>query len=856
MPNEVFDKIINTLFGREIAKTVLENGLTLLTKEDYSAQVISTQVWVKTGSIHENQYLGSGISHYLEHMLFKGTEKRDYKAITEDLQKVGAHINAYTTFDRTVYYVNGPIESFEISLDLLSDIIFHSVIDPIETAKEQNVILREIDMNLDDPDRQFSQLLFKTAFDKHPYRFPVIGERSLFQQLTRDDLLAYYKTRYVPNNMVLVIVGSCDKNKMFALAKKYFNKILPRPLAPTFIPGETPQLAPKTFYKTSNVEIVRGALAFKIPGLTHQDSPGLSILANLLGQGESSYLWQNLREKLNLVQDIDASIWNPGSSGLFIISYACDIGKRQEVENALSIELKNFCGTDLSSEKLQKTITQAIVNEINNRKTMSSQASKIGLLEVTIGDLYYSRIFIGKLETITPDQLHKLCKKYFILDSQVNVALEPYEIKHEQPISAVKKKIPDFEKITLKNGVRIIFQQFSNVPKVNIRIGLLGGPLYEDPKIRGATGVLATLLTKDTKERSAFQVAESIENIGGSFSEFVGNNTFGLNIEVLPIHFDLASDILKNGLVTPMFKESQFNIERNAQISAIRAELDDITTYGVRYLREIFFGDHPYASNTLGSIETLGNLTLSQVTQLHQSLLAPSNLVVSVAGEFDRAQIQDKLSLWAEAIPINPAISVDHFKFTNPPNPGDYQKVLDKEQVVVFEAYPDVGVTDPLFEVAELLDELFSGMSSNLFRKVREEKGMAYFIGTSRMIGAQTGMFYFYGGTSTKNYTKVFKEIENEIKRIQKGNISNEELDRCKICLISSQRLSLQTPSSRGSQALLDTIYGMDVNHWKNYTNRINAITKEHLQQFAIDHFQKSQRVRLAIGKVNPNRLL
>lgn len=144
-------------------------------------------------------------------------------------------------------------------------------------------------------------------------------------------------------------------------------------------------------------------------------------------------------------------------------------------------------------------------------------------------------------------------------------------------------------------------------------------------------------------------------------------------------------------------------------------------------------------------------------------------------------------------------------------------------------------------------------MSSNLFHKVREEQAMAYFIGSSRMTGTQTGMFYFYGGTSTENYPKVFQEIENEIERIQKGNISDEELARCKICLISNQRLSLQTPGSRGSQALLDTLYGMDVNHWKTYTNRINAITKDQLQQFAIEHFQKSQRVRLAIGNIKAN---
>lgn len=850
MNNKELDPLLENLYAQKVTKTILDNGLTVLTKEDQSAELVCVQVWVKTGSIHEDQNLGSGLSHYLEHMLFKGTPTRDSKKITDDLQKAGANINAYTTFDRTVYYVNAPIEALEISLDVLSDIVFNSLIDPTETNKEQSVILREIDMGLDDPDRQFSQSLFKTAFNTHPYRLPVIGERPLFLKVTQDDLFSYYKTRYVPNNMVLVIVGSADIETMLQLTEKYFASYSIQPLPPIFIPEENPQLASRTFYKQSNVEIVRGAVAFKVPNLAHEDAPGLNILANLLGQGESSFLWQRFREELNLVQSIDASIWNPGSTGLFMISYICDQEKRQIVEQTLSIELDRFYEKGFPLGKVQKTITQAIVAEINTRKTMSGQASQMGVAEAVIGDLNYPQVFIQKLKAVTPDELKTLYKKYITPHTQTNVALEPQEIKAQEIPSTIKKWIPDFTEITLKNGVRLIFQKFSNVPKVNLRIGLLGSSLYEAPKIRGATGILASLLTKDTQKQSALEVAETIENIGGSFSEFVGNNTFGLSIEVLPNHLEVASDILKNAVLTPNFKEHQFKTECEGQIAAIREELDDITSHGVRYLRELFFGDHPYRDDALGRIETLEKLTLAGLVEHHKSLLVPSNLVISVAGEFDQQKMERMLNPWLEKIPTTPATSVDHLAFKNPLQPGDYKKILDKEQVVVFDAYPGVRVADPHYEVGELLDELFSGMSSNLFQKVREEQAMAYFVGSSRMTGTQGGMFYFYGGTSPENYEKVFQEFENEIIRIQEGDMSQEEIDRCKTCLISSQRLSLQTPSSRGSQALLDTIYGMDVNHWRTYTERIHSITKKQIQEFAQTYFQKANRVRLAIGKI------
>jgi len=850
MAHKELDKLLKELFAEEVETMVLDNGLTVLAKEDRSAEVVAVQVWVKTGSIHEGKYLGSGISHYLEHMLFKGTTKRNYKQISEDVQKVGGNINAYTTFDRTVYHIDGPIEALEESLDVLSDIAFNSLIDEEETAREQSVILREIDMGLDDADRQFSQALFKTAFREHPYRLPIIGERSLFQQITPADLKAYYKARYVPNNMVLVMVGSCDTKKLFELAKKYFGQARPGAIAPVFIPEEKVQLARRSFYKKGDYEIVRGGISFRIPTLSHKDTPGLSILANLLGQGESSHLWQKLREEKNLVHDISASIWSPGSSGLFMISYTCDLGQREKVEEAITRELERFYEEGITEKRVEKTVTQAIVGEINSRKTMSGQASKFGTAEVVIGDLNYPAVFIENLKQVTAEEVKVLTKKYLVPQTCTQVALEP-EVKEAEKLKGKEKRdIPDFEEVKLKNGVRIILQSFSNVPKTHIRIGLLGGPLYEAAEIRGATGVLATLLTKDTKKRTALEVAQAIENVGGSFSEFAGNNTFGLGIEVLPTDIKLASDLLKEALIEPAFKEKQFQTEREAQIAAIREELDDITDHGMRYLREIFFGEHPYRDDPLGRIETLEKLSLAKLVDHYKGLVSPRNIVVSVSGKFERDELLAELSKWLEKIPEANGVSAIQYDFRSPSEPGSYEKALDKEQVVVYEAYMGVGVTDVDFEVGELMDELFSGMASRLFVKVREEQGMAYFIGAGRMTGVSTGMFYFYGGTSTENYPKVFQEIENEIERVKLGDIGDAELARCKMSLKSGQRLGLQTPGSRAAQALLDTIYGLPVNNWRSYNERIDKITKEDLQKFAKKHFEKGNRVRLAIGKI------
>ena len=145
--------------------------------------VVSLQLWVKTGSLHEGSYLGSGISHYIEHLVFKGTERRTGPMINRAIHALGGSINAYTTFDRTVYYIDAPAAAFDLALDLLSDLVFHAKLESNAIELERQVILREIDMGLDDPDQQLSQLLLRTAYSRNPYRFPIIGERCLFEAI-------------------------------------------------------------------------------------------------------------------------------------------------------------------------------------------------------------------------------------------------------------------------------------------------------------------------------------------------------------------------------------------------------------------------------------------------------------------------------------------------------------------------------------------------------------------------------------------------------------------------------------------------------------------------------------------------
>jgi zinc protease len=276
---------------------ILSNGLMVLLQPDSSAPISSVQVWVKTGSIHEGAHLGAGISHFLEHMLFKGTTRRAGRDISLTIQAHGGHINAYTTFDRTVYHVDLPSEHTAVAIDVLADAVLHSTLPAEEVTREREVILREIDMGQDDPDHRLGEALFATAFREHGYRFPIIGYREVFSTLTRDDLLAYYRARYVPNNLVVVVAGAFDPSATRAAIEEHFGAAPRASLAPVPQPGEPLQLARRTRHLFEDVQLSRVEFGWQIPGLAHPDAPALDVLANILGGGDSSILWQEIREK-------------------------------------------------------------------------------------------------------------------------------------------------------------------------------------------------------------------------------------------------------------------------------------------------------------------------------------------------------------------------------------------------------------------------------------------------------------------------------------------------------------------------------------------------------------------------------
>jgi zinc protease len=841
-------RLLDTFWREPVERAVLPNGLTVLLKADHSAPVASVQVWVKTGSVHEGALLGAGLSHYLEHLLFKGTERRAGREISTTVQAHGGYINAYTTFDRTVYYIDLPSEHVDVAIDLLADMALHSTLPADEVAREKDVILREIDMGRDDPDQRLGESLFDTAFRQHPFRYPIIGYKEIFTGVTRDDLVAYYRARYVPNNIVVVVTGAIDPVATLATISQHFGSTPRQRLAPVVLPEEAPQLAARALHRFEAVEMTRAGLAWQIPGIAHPDAPLLDLISVLLGGGDSSVLWQEIREKARLVHAIDTHSWTPAGMGLFYISFSCDGEKREAATKAIERQLVHCAKHGFTAAQFKKAIRQLVVGEINSRKTMSGQASRLGAAEVIVGDIGYTETYFQRLRTATNAELKRVLKTYLVPARQTAVSLNPLAKSSEKPVASAKKTeaAVEFEEIKLPNGARLLVQHEPHLPNTHLRLLCLGGALYESAGKRGATSLLATLLTKDTRKRSAAAVAQFIEEVGGSFSPFAGNNSLGLAAEALPTDIDRALTLLEEAVFTPAFKRTTFEIERDAQVAELKEDADDVVTVGRKLVRRKFFGAHPLGIDTGGEIDGLSALAPADLAALWKTSFVSSNVVLAVAGDFDRRTLLPKLKKLLGRVPRAKLVT-PVFAFKKPAEVGDFEEIQPREQAVVFQAFPGPGLLSPDFYVGEVADELFSGMSSQLFERVREEKGLAYFVRSSRVSGLDTGMFSFYAGTSPKSYAEVLKEFDAEIARVQAGKIGVDELARCKTRLKAGRRMGLQTNASRAMQAGLNALYGQPVNDWQNYGGYIDAVTVDALAAFAQRYFKKELRTQLVV---------
>lgn len=808
----------------------LKNGLTVILDADSTSPVISTQAWVETGSIHEGNLLGAGLSHLLEHMVFKGTENYDSEAIANTVQAAGGEWNAYTTFDRTVYYIDGPSESTQTFLRVLTEMVFKPTFPISEFEKEKDVIRREIDMGLDDPDDRNGRLLYTTAFQHDPRRQPVIGHLDLFNQLSHDDLLAYHRARYTTENTFLSISGDFHVEKMLSFLEDITASIPRSFTQPAPITPEPTQIGRRLRRKQFAVPASKLTLAWQTPSLEHPDTPALDLLCTILGSGRSSRLYQNIRENTGLCHHIGA--WNmvpPELPGLFAISTIVDHAKRDKLQQTILDEITQLPESDFSRE-IPKAVRMSLASQFRTLATASGRASDLASNWQETRNLDFTRHYMEQLSQVTNKDLQRVARTYLTPDKLTITSLDPEDSEETSASSSANSMRSGMQTHTLDNGLTLVTQRDPRLPTVSITIATLTGLPSETPKNSGINTLLAKLMPKGTNTRSAVEIATTMDSMGASFGVSCGNNTTLTSASCLTPDLAPTLEIISDLIQNPTLPQDSLDRERNAMIAALREQAEDPLSVAFRKMRPSLFGENGYGLNTLGTEESLHNLTRESITTHHQQYFTAKNSVIAVFGDIDPKATLELVSNHFSSMPEGTRTrpSTPH-----PPTPTSHTLKLDKQQAVLTVGFPGASASDEDNHALELIHDYCTDMAGPLFTKIREDLGLAYYVSATQFHGIDTGMFAFYLGTSPDQLHAAQTLLIDEIKTIAKHGIPEETLENVKTTWLASHALANQKLGDLARLSAIDTLLGFSPDHHLHTPEKIKRLTTHDIKTAA-----------------------
>lgn len=826
--------------------TTLQNGLTIIVEERNQPPLVYLLLTVKAGSIYEGEYLGTGISHFVEHMVFKERDQggEETGAFAQKIESMGGELNAYTSFDKTSYYVLVPSSKWKEGLDILFDAVLNPSFDEKEIEKEREVILREMALAEDNPNRFLSKHFWKNVFTIHPYKFPIIGEKTLFMGLKQDDLVNYHKKMYVPNNMILVICGDIDEEEVRKQVIEMNKNIDPSPLAPIILPKEPPQISKRTFELEKDINMAYLDIGFHIPPFADEDMYALDILSIILGQGKSSRLYQRLREEESLVHSISSYSWTPLYHGIFGISAVMEESHIEKVKNIIFEEIQKIQDRNIKQKELDKAKNILRIQELYNHETLEGKALELVSNHIYAQDLRFTAKYLEKIEKVTKEEIVQVARKYLTTDNSTAGTLMP--TKEAVKVEELSKKISEPpSKEVFDNGLTLILRENQLLPLVSITAIIGGGLIIENEENNGICNLFSSMLLKGTKNRAYTDIIDGIESLGGNINAFPGNNAFGIKINVNSRDIDTVLDVLADILLNSNFQEDELNKEKNAQIMQITREKDSIFTYGLNNLRKEFFGKHPYALNFSGEIPAISSIERKDLFRLKDKLIVGENIVISISGDFDKNKTKKKVKNIFSSLAKGNRVE------------GGYPQTSQNKQIdlkgkwmqsVLFIGFSAPAVKNDDFYIMEVLNSYLNGMNSPLFLELRDKKTLAYATGTFAFSGWDPGMFAFYIATKKEKLEESMTGMQEEIRKLKEGDFDENDIESAKKKLLTQKWKDLQDNQSFAFEMARAELYNLGYEEPLKLEKRISGITKEDIVRFANNYFKENQSTILLLS--------
>ncbi len=855
---------------RTVHRRVLRNGLTVLVRRDSSAPVAAIVTYVKAGYFDETDDV-AGIAHVLEHMYFKGTARRGVGEIAKQTKAVGGYLNAGTIYDHTVYYTVVPASGFTEALDIQADAYANSLIDAGELSRELEVIVQEAKRKADNPGAVATETLHELLFDRHRIRRWRIGREEGLRRLSRGDLMDFYRNFYRPSTTILTVVGDVDVDEAMQQIEARYGAA---PAGdPDRSPGPVEDGAADFRYRELSGDVAQAQLVFgwrTVPA-RHPDTPALDLLGTVLATGRASRLYRAVRER-KLVSSIAAYNYAPTEVGVFVVHGEGQPETLTEAARATWRQLLGIREYGINAEEVERARRIVEARVIRRLEDMEGQANHLAEWEA-LGDWRLGDEFYDRTMACTADDLTMVARRYLDPDRAGVITYRPRSSAEVAPDAAAMRTLlatagpaprppvvprrPEastagrpgatFEReeagvrvYRTSGGVPVLVRRKPGSLMTRVGVFMQGGAVDEPADMAGLTMLMTRTAVKGTETRSAEEIAEAAERLGGSVSPIAGGETFGWSISVPAARYGDALALVADIAQHATHPEEAVGTERDAAISEVISMRDDMYRYPMRLALGAAFPSHPYGRSPGGTEASLRAITVEAVREWHATRALRSTAVVGIVGDADSDALADAA---ARAFP-----DLTYAEFPQPAAPAWPDRIAtavearDKAQTALLMLFPGPSRRDDARFAAGLIAGIASGLGGRFFDELRERQSLAYTVHAFSSERQLAGAFGAYIAMSPDKEDVARAGLLDEFRKLREAPVSAEELAHVQTYALGAHAIRLQ----RGSAVLNDVIAAWmdgDLAALTEFEDRVRGVTREQIQALAQQYFDPERRV-------------
>jgi zinc protease len=859
--------------------SVLDNGLVVITKR-VSSPVVAVRGYAFTGGVYEGKWLGGGLSHLLEHLVAGGSNgRRTEEQNKELLQAIGNNSNAYTTEDHTTFFVNTTPDHMAQAVDLVTGWMFTASITPDEYHREYQVVQRELEMGKGEPDREFFYMMAMNRYRVSPARVPVIGYQAVIQGLSRDDVYNYYKMAYVPNNMMFVVAGDADPEAMLSAVKQNSNFAPGRAFSHD-IASEPAVVTPRTVVASfPKLGEARLNLAFPSVEISSRDMYAMDLLGAVLGQGESSLLTQEIRDKKQLVSGIVSEDETPSYvPGSFDIMMQLSPAKVAEATTAV-LDLIDWSKDNLIDEaRIDRAKALLRSAHIHQLEKVEDVAATLGDDFMTTGNPHFSDVYLKRIDELKAKDLRAVARKYFDRNKLLTTALFPAEYVGSQGLPKVEdilrptattqaiaqSKTPSSDQVqrsVLDDGTVLLVKRISSSPLVAVQMYTPGGLTAEDRKTNGLGNLTMQTVMRGAKGKSAQEIAEFFDSIGGEMSTMCGNNTWAWNATFFSKDLDKAMETYADVVNNPTFPENETSAMKQRIQAAIAAQDANWEAQSSRFFKKEFYGplNSPYQFLAIGTEKNVESFTAAQERDWYEQKVQAGPRVLAVFGDVDpdhvRQLANDLLGKGARRPePVRAGKETRGQGDTETRGEGnepseqpsvnitrvEVQKTEQELAGVIIGYKSNSVIGDGTNYTLDVIDTLTSGFTyptGYIFETLRG-LGLVYVADAQNIPGRDVklpGTFEAYAGTEPKNVNRVVDLILQNIARVEgtPKDVNTDWFKRSTELMVVAHAMENETPQAQAQLAAVDEVLGLGYDYHTHFAENVRKVTLDDIRRVA-----------------------